>query len=224
MRSLVVFALLWLALHLGVSGTALRNTIAGRLGERGFRPAFSVAALALLAALCRTYAAAPAFRLWVTPGWLRWVLVAAMLPAFILFVLSLRHNPTAAGEETLLEEEPHGIQRVTRHPMLNAFAIWAAAHVIGNGDAASAVFFGTFLITAAFGMPLLDHKLAARNPSGWAVLSADTSILPFAAILGRRNRFAPSEIGWIGPLIGTLAWALALGLHRTVFGIGPVTF
>jgi uncharacterized membrane protein len=107
--------------------------------------------------------------------------------------------------------------------MLNAFAIWAAVHVIGNGDAASAVFFGTFLITALLGAPSLDRKLAARHPIGWAVMSASTSILPFGAILGGRNRLVLAEIGWLGPLIGVLAWAVVLALHRTLFGVAPLT-
>ena len=116
MRSLAIFALLWLAVHLGVSGTRVRNSFAERLGERAFRGAFAFAALVLIVALSRAYATAPSLRLWFTPGWLRWVLVAAMLPASVLLVLSFRRNPTAAGGEALLGQEPHGIQRVTRHP------------------------------------------------------------------------------------------------------------
>ena len=44
--------------------------------------------------------------------------------------------------------------------MLWSFAIWAAVHIIGNGDAAAIIFFGAFLVTALAGMPSIDAKLS----------------------------------------------------------------
>ena len=96
--------------------------------------------------------------------------------------------------------------RVTRHPMLWSFAIWAAVHVIGNGDIASIVFFGAFLVTALAGMPSIDAKLARRDPATWQALSAATSIVPFAAIAAGRNRFVAREFGWLTPAIAVVAW------------------
>ncbi|MGA3398064.1 MAG: NnrU family protein [Acetobacteraceae bacterium] len=51
-------------------------------------------------------------------------------------------------------------------------AIWAAVHVIGNGDSASIVFFGAFLITAlavaAWVVLLLLHPiLFGTAPAAW---------------------------------------------------------
>jgi uncharacterized membrane protein len=84
-----------------------------------------------------TWAAAPTTLLWVAPDWLRWLLVLAMLPAFVLFVASVSgRNPTMIGPRNGAAQPPRGIIRVTRHPMLWSFAIWAGAHVIGNGDSA----------------------------------------------------------------------------------------
>jgi uncharacterized membrane protein len=118
----------------------------------------------------------------------------------------------------------HGIQRVTRHPMMVSFTIWAAVHVIGNGDAAGLVFFGTFLITAVAGMPSIDRKGAARDAAAWATLAGSTSIVPFAAILGGRNRFVAAEVGWLVPATGVVLWAALLVFHRTLFGVAPVVF
>jgi len=162
--------------------------------------------------------------LWIAPGWLRGLLALAMLPAFVLFVASFRANPTAAGGERFLGQEAHGIQRVTRHPMMTSFAIWAAVHMIGNGDLAGLVFFGTFFITAAAGMPSIDRKTAARDPAAWERLARSTSILPFAAILAGRNRFVPAEIGWLAPAVGAALWAGMLFFHRSLFGVAPVMF
>ena len=117
---------------------------------------------------------------------------------------------------------PRGMQRITRHPMLWSFAIWAAVHIIGNGDTAAIVFFGAFLVTALAGMPSIDAKLARRDPATWQALSAATSIVPFVAIAQGRNRLVPHEIGWLTPLIAVVAWAVVLHLHPWLFGVAPV--
>src|SRR5208337_2346178 len=129
-----------------------------------------------------------------------WVLAAVMLVAFVLFVASVsRPNPTMLGLPGVglpgaTAQPPRGIQRVTRHPMLWSFALWAGVHIIGNGDTAAIVFFGTFLVTALAGMKSIDAKLARRDPALWQALSATTSIVPFAAIAQGRNRLVPGEI------------------------------
>ncbi len=106
--------------------------------------------------------------------------------------------------------------------MLWSFALWAAVHILGNGDTASLVFFGTFLITALAGMPSIDAKLAARDPAAWGQLAPTTSILPFGAIAAGRNHLALGEIGWIRPAIALLAWAAILHFHRAIFGVSPL--
>jgi uncharacterized membrane protein len=221
MAWLIVAALLWVGVHVGIAGTALRGVIAGRIGEGAFRAGFSVLSLAAIWFLVSAWQGTPATLLWLAPGWLRWLLVLLMLPAFVLFVASVTApNPTAVGGPALTGA-PRGIQRVTRHPMLWSFALWAAVHVIGNGDSASVVFFGAFLVTALAGMPSIDAKLAARNPAAWMALAPTTSILPGAAILAGRNRFVPGEIGWLPPALGLLAWAALLHFHRGLFGASP---
>ncbi|MCO6417342.1 NnrU protein [Siccirubricoccus sp. KC 17139] len=219
MLLLLLAALLWLGLHLGLAGTRLRDPVAARLGEAGFRIGFSLASAAALALLILAWRRAETLPLWSAPGWLRWVLAFAMLPAFILFAASLTApNPTAIGGGGLRAGAARGIQRVTRHPMLCAIGLWATLHLIANGDTASLLFFGTLLLTVLAGMPSLDAKLARRAPEAWAPLVAATSILPFGAILAGRNRLALREIGWLAPLLGLLAWAAILHLHPRLFG------
>ncbi|MBY0330322.1 MAG: NnrU family protein [Acetobacteraceae bacterium] len=222
MLMLILAALLWVGVHVGIAGTALRGTIVARLGEAGFRIAFSLASVVTIALLVLAWRAAPTTPLWSAPDWLRWILALAMLPGFVLFVASLRGNPTAMGGEGLIGAEPRGIQRITRHPMLWSFAIWAAVHMLGNGDTAGLVFFGAFLVTAVAGMPSIDAKLAARQPDTWARLAAATSIVPFGAIAAGRNRLVLAEIGWVPPVLGLAAWAALLHLHGSLFGVPAV--
>jgi len=223
MALLVLAALIWIGLHLGIAGTSLRDGIAGRTGENGFRGLFSAMSIAAILFLVWRYNRAETTALWFAPGWLRWLLVFAMLPAFLLFVASVSApNPTALGGEGQGPRPARGIQRLTRHPMLWSFAIWAMVHIIGRGDTASIVFFGAFLATALAGMPSIDAKLARRDPAAWAGLAHETSILPFGAIAADRNRFAPGEIGWIVWVGGIAAWIVVLALHQLVFGVAPV--
>jgi len=223
MGLLIAAALLWIVLHLGLAGTRLRDAVVRRMGDGPFRGLFSLLSAAALVFLVLAWAAAPTAPLWGTPLWLRWILVALMLVAFVLFVTSLsRNNPTMVGGERSMTREPRGIQRVTRHPMLWSFALWALVHMAGNGDTAALLFFGAFLVTALAGMPSIDAKLARRDPAHWQALAAATSIVPFAAIVQGRNRYVAGEIGWLVPLIGVAAWAVVLYLHPTLFGVAPL--
>lgn len=223
MGVLLIAALIWIGIHLGIAGTRFRDMIAARIGDSPFRGLFSLLSIIAILFLVRAWSATETTSLWDTPEWLRWVLVAVMLVAFVLFVASVsRRNPTMISGETAMAQPPRGIQRVTRHPMLWSFALWAAVHIIGNGDTAALVFFGAFLVTALAGMPSIDAKLARRDPATWQALSAATSIVPFAAIAQGRNRFVPREIGWPAVLIGVVAWAVVLSLHPWLFGVAPV--
>ena len=176
MGLLIVAALIWIGLHIGLAGTRLRGTIVGRIGEGPFRGLFSLLSILALFLIVATWHATRTTPLWYAPMWLRWVLVAVMLVAFLLFVASVsRPNPTMISGDAAMAQPPRGIQRVTRHPMLWSFALWAAVHIIGTGDTGAIVFFGAFLVTALAGMPSIDAKLARRDPATWQALSAATS-------------------------------------------------
>jgi uncharacterized membrane protein len=218
MTLLILAAALWLFIHIGVSGTRLRDAVVGAVGETRFMIGFSAASFAAIFLLVFAWNNAETTFLWAAPAWLRWILAALMLPAFMLFMASHKRNPTAVGNKGL-GEEPRGIQRVTRHPMLWSFAIWGLVHTIANGDTASLVFFGAFAITALAGMPSIDAKLARRHGAAWAGFAAKTSILPFGAILAGRNRLVLAEIGWMPPVVGLILWAALLHFHRSFFGV-----
>jgi uncharacterized membrane protein len=224
--SLTLAAFAWVAVHVGIAGTRVRNTVASRIGDAGFRGLFSVLSVAAITALVVTYQRArlgDRTQLWIAPDWLGWLLVLLMAFAFTLLIGAFTvPNPTAVGGERALGQEPRGLLRITRHPMLWSFTIWSLVHIIGNGNLVSLLFFGAFGLTALVGMPSIDRKLASRDPQGWAQLSRVTSILPFAAILSGRNRLVLREIGWIAPLAGLALWVALLLLHPRLFGVSPL--
>lgn len=215
---LLLAAVFWIATHNGFAGTDIRTRLVAKIGENGFRIAYAIISVIAIMMLARAWEAAVAMPLWTAPAWLRLILALIMLPAFLFFVAGFLRNPTAVGGEALAGRQIRGIQRITRHPMLWSFALWALVHVIGNGDLASLIFFGTFAVSAFLGMPSIDRKLAARSPEVAAKLRNETSILPFGAILAGRNRLVLAEIGWLAPLLAVVGWAAVLHFHARFFG------
>ena len=223
MQQLIIAALVWVGAHIGLAGTGLRRAGVRALGEGGFRLLFSALSVAALANLVVAYKRAETELLWVAPEWARWTVVALMLPAFILLAAAFTNpNPTAVGQRASANRGPQGIQRVTRHPMLVAVALWSAGHLAVNGDSAAVVFFGAFLLTALAGMPSIDAKLRQRDHAGWQRLMDGSSIIPFLAILRGRNRLVAGEIGWLAPVLGLLLWAGMMHAHQKLFGVAPV--
>ena len=210
--------MLWVGVHVGIAGTVMRGRLVARLGAVPFRIGYSVLSVVSITLLVMSWQAAPYVPLWSVGDGFRWVMAALMLPVLLLFVASVATpNPTAV-EGRLDVAGPRGIQRITRHPMLWSFALWAGLHLLAKGNLAGVLFFGAFLVTALVGMPSIDRKLAALQPELWARLAPTTSIIPFKAILAGRNRLALGEIPRLVWIIGGLAWLGLLVAHHWLFG------
>ncbi len=220
MLSLILAALFFIGIHLGISGTRLRDRAVAALGQSGFSTAFSLASVAGLVWLIIAYRWAPYLPTWGLVLWWRPIAILLMLPATLLVVIGLATpNPTAVAQEKRLAEPPTGIVRVTRHPFLTGVGLWALVHLIGNGDLASLVFFGAFAFVAIAGTVSIDAKRQRLAGAAWPGFAAATSILPFAAIAAGRNRFRPGEIGAWRWVAGLVVYALLLGGHGPMIGI-----
>jgi uncharacterized membrane protein len=228
LASLLAAAIVWVAFHIGVAGTRLRDRLVARLGEKPFRGLFVLASFALLGWLGWSYGAAgPVRMLWIAPQWLVVSMMLLMLLALLLFVASVSTpNPTAVtGTHALESPNPAiGILRVTRHPMLWAFALWGVVHLVVQGTLSMALLGGAITATALAGMPSLDAKYARRKPARWPAFAAATSVLPFVAIAQRRNTLVWSEIGWWRPLFAVLLWVALIALHPWLFGVDPARY
>ena len=225
MTSLFLAALFFIAIHLGVSGTRARDLLVRRIGPRGYMVVFSLASTAGIVWLISAYKAADYVSLWGQLEWWKPVAIALMLPAFVLVVVGLATpNPTSVAQEGLAGRPPRGIVRVTRHPFLVGVSLWAGVHLIGNGDVASLLLFGSLLIVAALGTLSIDAKRRRTLGAGWDEFASRTSILPFGAILAGRCGRTTSwvrEMGWARPGAGVAAYALMLGGHAHLIGVSP---
>ncbi len=225
MTMLIAAAVFFLALHLVVAGTRLRDTLTGAIGEGPYLGLFSLASLGGIVWLAMSYNAASAegsAMLWsLGPG----VGHAGILVVAIAFWLGvsglLTPNPTSVGQQSAAAKEVSGILRITRHPFLWGVAIWSAFHMAANGDAASVVFFGTFFLLAVAGTFSIDAKRARGMGDAWASFAQRTSNIPFGAILTGRNTLKLAEVFGFRQLIALAVFAAVLFAHAWAFGVSP---
>jgi uncharacterized membrane protein len=212
-------AAIFLGTHF-VSSTPLRATLVAKLGK-GYLALYSLVAIVTLVWMVRAFYAAPFVNLWYEIGLPR-VPQGVMPFALIFFVCAVTTpNPTAVGQGKLLKSHTpaRGILRVTRHPLMWSFALWAASHMIARGELAAVIFFGAFLVLALAGTILIDLRKAASSSEDWQRFERVTSNIPFVAIMEGRNRLVLGEIGWWMIVLGIALYALLLWLHPTLFGV-----
>jgi uncharacterized membrane protein len=218
--TLILATLLFIGIH-ALPATPLRAVAVRALGERGYLGLFSIASLAVLVWMGLEYKRAPFEGLW--PG-LRLVPVAVVPLTFVLLACGLlARNPTAAGQGAALRSAhpARGMIRITRHPVMWAIILWAAAHVLAIGSLQAVILFGGLLLLAAAGTTLQDARKAAQLGEDWKRFAALTSNVPFLAVAQGRNRVVWREIGWWRPAAGLAAFAALLWLHAWLFGMRP---
>lgn len=194
----------------------LRAPLVARLGEKGFAVVYSLVALASFGSAVQLWRQIPKDRLWDTPAGAYAPALAAMLVAAIFFVGSVTApNPAMMPG---VKGDPKGLQRITRHPMMWSFAIWAGVHIAMTADPRTIVLASGVAVLALVGTALQDGKKRGQNPS-YASHMARTSHIPFMAILAGRQ---PPAALWPGlvPVLGGLAlWALIIWAHPMLIGV-----
>ena len=181
MTLLIVGLVLFVAVHLIPSVVPLRGALIVRLGAGPYRAVFSLTALVALVLVVWGFSRAPFEPVYTAPGWGRQFAMFAVPVSLVL--LAAANMPTH-------------IRAVLRHPMLLGLLLWAAAHLLSNGDLRSIVLFGSF--------------------AGYAVLD-----LVSVAVRGKRpsTEKAP-RLGMDAAAIvaGLVAAGLLMVFHHTLFG------
>lgn len=200
----------FLAAHVVPARPGVRRTLVGALGERLYLAIYNVVAVGLLVWLIAAANRAPYVGLWDPAPWQAWLALLAMLPACLLVALSVgAPNPFSfgGGDARRYDPEHPGIVGLTRHPLLAAMALWAAAHLLANGDLAHLLLFGGFLAMALAGMAALDRRRRRTlGEQAWRELRP-------------RRRFDPSPYRLA---LGLVLYILLLHLHEPVIGVRPL--
>ena len=124
---------------------------------------------------------------WNPPTAFKHITVALMLPAVILVVASYIRGR---------------IYTTLKHPMLTGVKLWAAAHLLANGDLGSIILFGSFLAWAVFDRISLKRRTDAGAPP-----------IPVG---GPGNDLIAIAVGVVAYL------ALAFAFHPVVIGVPVV--
>ena len=228
MTMLIAAALTFLGIHFLVSGTRLRDGLVGVLGEGAYMGLFSLGSLAaivwLVIAYNRANGGAEDRMLYSLGIGIRHMAIPVVALAFFLGIQGLlAPNPTSVGQQGALTKEGtiHGVVRITRHPFLWGVALWAAFHVAANGNEASVIFFGTFLVLALLGPVSIDAKRKRKLGDAWTAFAHKTSNLPFAAVLLRGAPLKLSEdFGWRF-LVAVVVFLGVLFGHAHLFHVSP---
>jgi uncharacterized membrane protein len=193
-----------------LAGNLVALTRVRRFGENGFRGVYSLVALVTFAAMVSAYRVAgdqsplwnAADFVWIAAGLVMWV-------ASILFVGSFVGNPALPGAARV--QRPGGVLRITRHPMMWAFALWAIVHAAVIATPKALLLDAAILILALGGSAAQDRKKRELMGETWHEWSAQTAFWPFARGLG-----SPGAFALIG---GTLVFLLATWLHPLPVGL-----
>jgi uncharacterized membrane protein len=177
--------------HAFVTRRDQRAALIGRIGEGPYKGVFSLLSIVgvlLIAWGFARYRATGWIDVWYPPLWTRHIVVALMWVASVCLVAAY---------------SPGKIKATLKHPMLVGVKIWAAAHLIANGDLGSIILFGTILGWAVFDRISLKHR---SDPGG-----------PGVPVGGWGNDV-------IAVIVGTLVYlALGFWFHPLVIGVPAFT-
>jgi uncharacterized membrane protein len=212
-----VVAALWVAFagtHIGMTTSPIRTRLAERFGRWGFRSLHSIVASIAFSALVTGYsmlkdAGPPALGLAAEPL-ARAPLIAAIVAGVVLMIGALAPRgywESPFGAYTLEVRGPTGLARITRHPFFAGMVIVAASHMLLSTRLTGTVFFGGFLVLIIAGSIHQAARLRAVQGASYDRYLAETSAVPFLAILAGRQRLVWRELPWV---------MLALGLGVAV--------
>jgi uncharacterized membrane protein len=149
---MILGLVLFLGVHTLTTQRALRARLIASAGEGGYKIGYALAALLGLVLIIwgfAHYRATGMWELWTPPRALKHLTEALMLPAVILVVAAYIRGR---------------IYTAVKHPMLAGVKLWAAAHLLANGDLGGIILFGSFLGWAVFDRISLKHRADAGAP------------------------------------------------------------
>ena len=194
---MILGLVLFLGVHTLPAQRELRTRAIATIGEGSYKLVYALISLlgiALIAWGFARYRATGMIDVWegfvpaAALAVLKHITLALMLPAVILVVAAFLRGH---------------IYTSLKHPMLAGVKLWAAAHLLANGDLGSIVLFGSFLGWAVFDRISLKHRSDAGGPpipvGGWGndMIAVAVGIVVYLALA---FAFHPVVIGV--PVVG----------------------
>ena len=151
----------------------------------------------------------------------REILIAAVVLGIVLMAAGSVAYPGSPYDLLAHAVRPvRGIERVTRHPFFAGVALLALAHALLATRLVGTVVFASVAVLAIAGSAHQDRKLLARLGRPYADYLRVTSAVPFAAIIGGRQRLMPGELSITALAAGLVIAVVLRKVHAGIFALG----
>lgn len=209
--------------HSGLA--ALRPWAEKRIGARFYRVLFALVSLSIAVPMIiyfynHRYDGRQLWQVQGVPGVQSFVWVLSAISFFFLYPATFNLLEIAAIQKPEVHLFESGIIRVTRHPQMIGQVIWCIAHTLWLGTTFTLVTSIGLVLHHLFGVWHGDRRLRARYGEAFEKVRERTSIMPFLAILEKRQTFEwkeflrPSYVG-VSIFIGLLWWAHPILIDAT---------
>jgi uncharacterized membrane protein len=149
METMVLGLAIFFVIHLLPTFSTLRNTLFAKLGEKPYKGIYALISFAGLALVVIGKGEAEFIAVWEPLPWSYVVTNVCMLLALYCLVAFIMES---------------NLKRFTAHPMLWGITFWSCGHLFTNGDQASIILFGSFLVYSLFAMASANRRGA--KPTG----------------------------------------------------------
>jgi uncharacterized membrane protein len=189
---LIMLGLL-LAFAIAHSGLAsLRAKGEKRIGARLYRVLFALVSLPLAVVLVvyffnHRYDGVQMWQLQGVPAVKPIVWTLSAISFLFLYPATFNLLEIAAVQKPQVHLYETGIIRITRHPQMVGQVIWCIAHTLWIGTSFTLVTSIGLILHHLFGVWHGDRRLAARFGESFETIKSRTSIIPFLAVLQKRQ-------------------------------------
>ncbi len=219
---LLVFAIA----HSGLA--ALRPKGEKLIGARLYRVLFALVSLPLAVILVvyffnHRYDGLQLWQVQGVPGVKPAVWILSAISFLFLYPATFNLLEIAAVQKPQVHLYEAGIIRITRHPQMVGQVIWCVAHTLWIGTSFTLVTSIGLVLHHLFGVWHGDKRLQARFGESFETIKSRTSIIPFLAILQKRQTLdlleflRPSYLGVV--LFTGLLWEIHPFLMRVTRNI-----
>lgn len=212
--------------HSGLA--ALRPKAEKLIGARLYRVFFALVSLPLAVILIvyffnHRYDGVQMWQVQDVPGVKPTVWILSAISFLFLYPATFNLLEIAAVQKPQVHLYETGIIRITRHPQMVGQVIWCIAHTLWIGTSFTLITSIGLILHHLFGVWHGDRRLQARFGESFETMKSRTSILPFQAILQKRQTLDLLEFlrpSYVGVVIFTgLLWKIHPFLMRVTGNI-----
>jgi uncharacterized membrane protein len=179
-------------------GAALRPWAEKRIGARLYRILFAITSLPLAVILIiyffnHRYDGLQLWQVQGLPGVQPLVWVLSAISFLFLYPATFNLLEIAAIQKPQVHLFETGVIRITRHPQMVGQVIWCIAHTLWLGTSFTLVTSIGLVLHHLFGVWHSDRRLSWRYGEAFEAVKQRTSIIPFKAVIDRRQTLEFAE-------------------------------